>query len=342
MTLEFMIKRSGRGASREVRQLSAAFRIGHKSTEIRIHGTNFMAQPIAWLNGRQLAFDQMALPVWDLGVVAGASISEMARTYGHVPFRLKEHVQRLVDSCEELGLELPYDHLSLTATATELVVANCKLLDQSDDLGIVWFVTAGSNATYLAEGTVPGPSVGIHTFRLPFHLWKAAATEGVRLRIPHVRQISNSVFPVHRKVRNRLHWWLADRAVGANSSGCRALLLDDDGFLTETSTSAFFGVVDGTILSPRRNVLDSMSRRLVQEAAKELGLRFELADLPASAIQKMDEVFLSSTPVGLLPVQSIDGTAFPVNHPDSVLDQLLGWWTPNTGLNPLQQVLERC
>ncbi len=298
-----------------------------------------MTQPLAWLNGHRIAFEQMAVPVWDLGVVAGASITEMARTYLHQPFRLTEHVGRLTDSCRELGFSLPYDGKVLVETATELAAHNSKSLASNEDLGIVVFVTAGANPTYMGEAELPGPTVGIHTFRLPFHLWKAAAQDGVRLRIPHVRQIPNSVLPVHLKVRNRLHWWLADRAVGANSSGCRALLLDEDGYITETSTSAFFGVVDGTILSPGRNVLDSLSRRMVQEAALELGIRFELADLPASAIQKMNEVFLSSTPVGLLPVQSIDGTTFPVNQPDSTLDRILDWWSEKTGLNPRQQIL---
>ena len=298
-----------------------------------------MVQPIAWLNGQQTPFDQMAVPVWDLGVVAGAAISEMARTYGHVPFRLEEHVQRLADSCEELGFPLPYDHATMVTKATELVVENSKPLGESDDLGIVWFVTAGANATYLADGELPGPTVGIHTFRLPFHLWKSSASDGVRLRIPHVRQASNSVFPVHRKVRNRLHWWLADRAVGAKDSGCRALLLDDLGFLTETSTSAFYAVIDGTILSPQRNVLDSMSRRLVEEGAAAIGLRLELADIPVSAIHKMDEAFLSSTPVGLLPVQSIDGNALSVNQPDSVFRRLIAWWAQATARDPLKQIL---
>jgi hypothetical protein len=40
-----------------------------------------MNAPIAWINGALCPFTQAAVPVWDLGVVAGASVTEMARTF---------------------------------------------------------------------------------------------------------------------------------------------------------------------------------------------------------------------------------------------------------------------
>ena len=45
-----------------------------------------------------MPYAQAAVPVWDLGVVAGASVSEMARTYAHKPFRLPQHLDRLLNA----------------------------------------------------------------------------------------------------------------------------------------------------------------------------------------------------------------------------------------------------
>ena len=48
--------------------------------------------PMAWVNGQQIPLSHAAVPAWDLGVVAGATISEMARTYRQTPFRLDRHL----------------------------------------------------------------------------------------------------------------------------------------------------------------------------------------------------------------------------------------------------------
>lgn len=298
-----------------------------------------MLNSAAWLNGKRIPFAQMALPVWDLGVVAGAGVSEMARTFAHKPFRLTEHVRRLHDSCTALGFDQPYEAGELCKIAEDLLKENCRLLSPNEDLGIVIFVTAGGNPTYLGDAAIPGPSVGIHMFRLPFRLWQTAAAEGVRLTIPRRLQISEESLPIQRKVRNRLHWWLADREAGEIEPGSRALLLDGQGRLTETSTSAFYGVIDGTIVSPRSGVLDSMSRRLVEEAAAAKGLAFQLTDLFPADIPRMSQAFVSSTPFGVLPVRSVNGQCLS-GGPEPLLGKLLSWWEQNTGVNPQQQILE--
>ena len=300
-----------------------------------------MNEPLAWINGRETLFSQLALPVWDLGVVAGASVTEMARTFRHQPFRLLQHLQRLSTSCAELGFETPFSISDMAAAAERLVQKNSALIDADDDLGIVAFVTAGANRTYLGAENLPGGTSVVHTFRLPLELWRSAAEEGVRLTIPDRRQISECSQPVNHKTRNRLHWWLADREADAVESGSRALLLDSSGLITETSTACFFAVINGTIVTPRSQVLNSMSRRIVEEAAADCGLSFAHRDIAADEVSAMEEAFLSSTPSGLLRVRSIDGHPIGTEDTRSVIPDLLAYWDKVAGLNPLQQILRR-
>lgn len=295
-----------------------------------------MTEQVAWLDGRQISLDQMRLPVWDLGVVAGAAVSEMARTYRHQPFRFEDHVGRLMESCRELGFEPDWTGDQLEHAATRLVEQNVKFLPDTEDLGVVWFVTAGANPTYLGQSKVPGPTTGIHTFRLPFDLWKTAASTGTRLQIPLRTAMPAATMPVHRKIRNRLHWWLADREAAEIETGARALLLTSEGHITETSTSAFYAVIDGVIVTPREGVLNSMSRRMVMEAAESCGIPFETADLTTDDLPRMEQAFLSSTPSGLLPVQSINGQSM---GDAGMLTPLLDWWRSTTGINPRIQIL---
>lgn len=298
-----------------------------------------MDEPLAWINGQELPFSQLALPVWDLGVVAGASITEMARTFRHQPFQLARHLRRLQASCAQLGFETSFDVRDIAVAAERLVLKNIALIGENDDLGIVAFVTAGANRTYLGtENLLEGTTV-VHTFRLPLELWRSAASDGVRLTIPERRQIPECSLPVNHKTRNRLHWWLADKEADAAESGSRALLLDSSGLITETSTACFFAVIDGTIVTPSSQVLDSMSRRMVQEAAADCGLRFEQRDICAEDISAMEEAFLSSTPSGLLRVRSIDRRVIGTAGGRTVMPDLLTYWEKVTGLNPLRQIL---
>jgi len=294
---------------------------------------------IAWLNGQLVPYSQASVPVWDLGVVAGASISEMARTYHHRPFRLADHLARLKRSCAALGFRLPYEVNELSDAVHRIVAANTRDLAVTADLGIVMFVTAGPNPTYLAATESLEPTVCVHSFCLPFHRWKDAVSHGVRLRIPDRRQLPADSFPAEYKTRNRLHWWLADRDVAARDPGARALLLDAEDRITETATACFYTVLNETVITPHYAVLNSLSRQIVREACDQVGVRFRISDLYVNRIDSFQEAFLSSTPSGLLPVASIDDHTLPGTAPGTIVRLLQQEWTKLTGLDTCAQIL---
>ena len=294
--------------------------------------------PLAWQNGRHIPYSDAAVPVWDLGVVAGATVSEMARTYHHLPFRIRKHLTRLMISCRELGFSLPYSELELAEVAASLVDMNSRSLEVTSDLGIVWFVTAGLNPTYALATSGSGPTVCVHTFRLPFQHWQDAVQSGVQLTIPKQRHLPTDSFPVEHKVRNRLHWWLADRAANKICPGSRALLADEAGQITETSTACFYAVMNNTVFTARNGVLRSTTRDLVGELCSQIGIRFTVSNIPVVQIGCFEEAFLSSTPCGLLPVRSIDDHQLP-GSTGPVLRLLQSEWTRFTGVDTFRQIL---
>jgi branched-chain amino acid aminotransferase len=298
-----------------------------------------MSEPLAWINGILQPFSQTGLPVWDLGVVAGASVTEMARTYQHRPFRLEQHIGRLTSSLTALGFPQRWTADDLRKAAETVIQNNVRLISSKQDLGIVLFATAGSNPTYLA-GVGDQTTTVVHTFLLPFQLWRSGLQQGVRLRIPSIRQIPNDCFPVEHKVRNRLHWWLADQQAAKLEPGSKALLLDHAGFITETSTSCFYLVRNGKISTPDQGVLRSLSSEIVEELASVLQIPFCRRQISADELATADEAFLSSTPVGLLPVSHIDGRPYQFSQPNSVFTRLIEKWETLTGVNPARQILD--
>jgi len=297
-----------------------------------------MAEPLAWVNGKLVNWATAGLPLWDLGIVAGAAVTEAGRTYAGRFLWATAHIQRLCRSLQTLGFPLPWNEHQLLEACESVIEANVGGIPASGDLGVVLFSTAGANATYLGHRSSATTTV-VHTYPLPFSLWRPAFARGTSLRIPAVRQIPDDCFPVSLKVRNRLHWWLADREAECLEPGSRALLLTAAGLLTETSTGCLFLVRGTRLLTPAAHVLESLSREVVEQLAAEQGLTVERCSLRADDLADVDEVFLSSSPSCLTPVRQIEGRQVGTECPGPVFRRLLQAWSLRTGVDLEQQML---
>ncbi len=304
-----------------------------------------MSVPVAWINGHLIPYSKAAVPVWDMGVVAGASVTEMARTFGHKPFRISQHLDRLLDSLSTIGFPQQYDEPQLQRAIDDVLAVNLQQIPAHSDLGIVIFSTAGPNATYLGAEVAKGISAttAVHTFKLPFAIWRPQLRNGVRLRIANVRQIPAECFDVTLKVRNRLHWWLADQEAAKQEPGSKALLLDHAGFITETSTAALHLVCNGRIITPDSGVLNSLSSQLVEEFASTLNIPFERRPVPLGEIRYASEAFLSSSAATLLPVSHVGGEkpggeTVGTIFPGPVFSQMTAAWSQLVGINIAQQI----
>lgn len=126
--------------------------------------------------------------------------------------------------------------------------------------------------------------------------------------------------------------------------GSRALLLDHDDHVTETSTSCFYAVIDDCIVTSDRSVLNSLSRRLVEELAARCEIPFVRRALKQAELANASEAFLSSTPSGLMAVSHINErsleppcTASQCGGP--ILQRLLEEYHRVTGVRPDLQIL---
>jgi len=76
------------------------------------------------------------------------------------------------------------------------------------------------------------------------------------------------------------------------------------------------------ITKPDRGVLEGITRRTVIEMAQSRGIPVQLATLSADALRASDEVFLSTSGGGVLPVTKVDGRAIGTGSPGSVTQSL--------------------
>jgi branched-chain amino acid aminotransferase len=304
-----------------------------------------MTEPLVSLNGQLIPASQASLKIYDAGVVLGATVTEMTRTFRHQPFRLEEHVERLFRSLTTTRMDIGMSPEEIIATSRELLAHNTLLIDADDELGLIQFVTAGEYSAYLPSRETSvrsGPTVCLHTFPIPFALWAKRMQVGAHVVTPNVRHVPPQCYDPSMKSRSRLHFYLADQAARQVDPQAIALLLDVDGHVTETSGANFLIVEQGTIVSPTlRNTLPGISRATVIELAEQLGIPFVERDISVASVMNADEAFLAGTSICLCPVTKINGTTIGDGQLGSVYRRLIVAWNNLVGVDIAGQFLAR-
>ena len=303
-----------------------------------------MAEPIVYLNHEMVPATQAHLKIYDMGVVLGATVTEMVRTFHHRLFRLDEHLARLARSLRYVRLDIGRTMEEFAAALDELVQHNAKLLSAKDDLGLVIFVTAGEVAAYVGTSSMTAratPTVCAHTFPLPFTSWAEQMQNGAHVVTPSIRHVPPQCVDPKMKYRSRMHYYLAGKEAELVDPQAIPLLLDLQGNATETSGANFVIVEQETIVSPTtRNILPGISRQVVIELAEKLGIPFVERDFQVFNIVNADEACLTSTPYGVLPVTRVNGLPIGSGVPGPVFRRLMNAWNDVVGLDVVQQIVD--
>jgi branched-subunit amino acid aminotransferase/4-amino-4-deoxychorismate lyase len=303
-----------------------------------------MTEPIVYLTGRMVPASEAHLPIYDAGIVLGATVTEMTRTFHQRLFRLNDHLDRLFRSLKYTRMDIGLSKEQLAGISQEVVSHNARLLEDWAELGLIHFVTAGEFPTYAGMAGKQArttPTVCVHTFPMPFELWAGKLKTGVHLVTPSIRHVPPQCYDPKMKYRSRMHYYLADKEAQLVDPEASALLLDLHGNVTETSGANFQIVDKGTIVSPTlANTLPGVSRQMVIELAEKLGIPFVERDIQVHSVMNADEAFLSSTPFCLMPVTRINGVPIADGKPGPMFRRLIEAWGKEVGLDIEKQVLE--
>lgn len=299
------------------------------------------AIPLAYLNGRFLLQTEVLLPLNDIGFVMGVTATDLCRTFRHRLFRLPDHLRRFRQSCRLAQIAQIISDKELTTVAEELVRHNASLLQPRQDLALVLIATPGPVGYYLGQDGGAGdgsPTLALHTFPLPFKRYARFFREGAVLAVPSVRQVPSFSVDPRIKQRSRMHWWLAQREVDRTAAGSIALLLDDQGYITETAAANVLIVRKGEVLSPpRTHILEGVTLQVTQELCGRLSIPFREQPLGLADALAADELLLCSTPYGLAGVQKLNETLCA--WPGPVYSRLRSAWDTEVGIDIEQQIL---
>ncbi len=291
------------------------------------------------LNGEIIPFEQARLPVYDLAIMQGATITERLRTFGHRPYDVDAHLDRLQQSLTLVKWKGLPSLKSLKRVVNKIAKHNCQFIPKTSDLSIVIFISAGQ-AVGDANGLIDSskPTICVYTAPHPFRNWADGYLKGVDLIIPGIRQIPRTSLDPRIKMRSRLHWQMADQMVREQNPRARALLLDENDNLTETSSGNLMLVNDGVVLSPRVScTLDGISRGHVIEFCNDADIPMAFTDLTELDVYNAEEVFLTSSTYCIMPVATLNGNKIGDEVPGKITQQLTSTWAGAIGVDFVQQ-----
>jgi branched-chain amino acid aminotransferase len=255
----------------------------------------------AFVRGAYLPIDQASVPLTDWGFLRSDAAYDVVTVWEGAFFRLDAHLDRFMASCERFRLTPGRTREEITE-----VLEQCLRLSGLRNSYVEMIVTRGQPPWGSRD---PRQAVNqFYAFAVPY-VWIANEEQrqrGLHLRISDVQRIpSSSVDP---KAKN-YHWNdLTMGLLGALDAGADTVVLTDgSGNVVEGPGFNVFAVSRGTLVTPREGVLEGITRRTVIEMAQMLGIPIEQTALPADEVRNADEVFLSTSGGGVLPVTRVDG-----------------------------------
>jgi branched-chain amino acid aminotransferase len=272
---------------------------------------------LVYLDGEFVPESEAKISVFDHGFLYGDGVFEGIRAYNGRVFRLKEHVDRLYDSAKAIDLDIPVSKEEFIEIILETLRKN-KLRDAY----IRPIVTRGVGDLGLDPRKCGKPSIIVIT--KPWgKLYGDLYERGLTAITVGIRRNSFDALPPNIKSLNYLNNVLAKIEANAKG-GDEAIFLDRNGYVSEGSGDNIFIVKNGAITTPPTiNNLRGITREVVIEIIRSLGIPFKEANIGLYDLYTADEVFVTGTAAEIAPIVVIDGRKIGNGKPGRITKKLM-------------------
>jgi branched-chain amino acid aminotransferase len=275
-----------------------------------------------WMDGRLVDFDDAYVHVLNHTLHYGVGVFEGIRAYptgrGPAVFRLKEHVARLIASAKFYFLPLPYTAEQIERAILETQAANGIVPSYIRPL-----VYRGEPA--LGVKNLTG-KVSLAIAAIPAKKYLGEGSEaGVRAKISPYRKPHSDANPSWAKAAgNYINSYLAG-ADAAKDGYEEAILLDQNGFVSEGTGENVFVVREGTVYTPgpESDILMGITRNSVIQLASDLGIPVVEKLLSVNELLGADEAFFTGTYAEIAPIQEVGHYAIGAKAPGPVTTKIM-------------------
>jgi branched-chain amino acid aminotransferase len=272
---------------------------------------------IIYLNGRLIPRSKAKLSPFDHGFLYGYGLFETMRAYQGYIFRLDRHLARLRHSAESISLTHKLTAFDLEAACTKTLDAN-KLKDARLRLT----VSSGEGDMTPDPGTCSNPTILI-TARNLVPLPSEKYESGFKVALSSMRR--NSQSPLSR-LKSTCYIENILARMAARAAGCdEAILLNEQGYLAEGSTTNIFLVNKDELITPslESGVLPGITRETVLEIARASNIKTLERQVGLKELIEAEEAFVTNSILELMPLTWFEGKPISTGKPGKLSKELL-------------------
>jgi branched-subunit amino acid aminotransferase/4-amino-4-deoxychorismate lyase len=272
-----------------------------RCAELEASGSPF-AGGIAWTGGDYVPVAEARVPLLDQGFLKSDLTYDVPAIWNGRFFRLDDHLDRFEASMRKLRLVSPVPRQEIRDRLVEMAaIAGIR------DAYVMMIVTRGLR--YLRQYAPEECPNHCYLMVTPF-LWvmgeEVQKTGGSAIIARTVRRVPPGA--IDPTVKN-LQWGDFTRAIleARDRGAMYPILTDGDTNLTEGSGFNVVLVKDGRLYTPRRGVLEGVTRKTVLTLAGRMGLDWVIDDIPVQSAYECDELMFVTTAGGVMPITTLDG-----------------------------------
>ncbi|NTX35424.1 branched-chain amino acid transaminase [Myxococcus sp. CA033] len=275
-----------------------------------------------WLDGKLVKWDEGHVHVMTHALHYGLGVFEGIRAYkthdGQLAvFRLREHIQRLLDSAHICMLKMPYTEDELVEACLDLLRKQKDLFANGAYLRPVAFMGDGA----MGLGAVNPTRVAVTAWDWGAYLGDKGIREGIRAKVSSFTRLHVNVNMVRGKISGQyVNSILAKREV-VLAGYDEAILLDISGFVAEASGENIFMVnKKGVIKTPPLSspILDGITRDTVLKILRDSGRTVDEVTFTRDALYICNEIFFTGTAAEITPVREVDDRTVGTGKPGPI------------------------
>ena len=271
---------------------------------------------VVFVNGELVPRASAKVSVFDSSVQGGDAVWEGLRVYKGRIAALDDHLQRLQDSAKSLAFESAPSTDEVRDAIFKTLAAN----DMRDESHIRLTLTRGEKIT---SGMNPRLNQS-GCCLIVLAEWKPPvySDDGIRVITASTRRNTPQCLDSKIHHNNLLNNILA--SIEANVAGAdSAIMLDIDGFVSETNDTNLFIVNDAEVLTPfADSCLPGLTRRMILDICKQQGIPAAERRLSITEVYTAKEVFTSGTMGELTPILEADGRVIGNGKPGDMTKRL--------------------
>lgn len=256
---------------------------------------------IAYMDGQYLPIHQAKISVLDYGFLHSDATYDVVHVWDGSFFKLKSHLTRFFRGLAELHMSIAYDEMEVAR-----ILHNCVAMSGLKNAYVEFICTRGTSPNFSRD---PREAENrFIAFAIPFGSVanKEQLQHGLHLAVTDIQRISPA--SVDPTVKN-YHW--LDMVKGLYAAYERgadtAVLIDAKGNVSEGPGFNIFVAKNNVVSTPDQSVLLGVTRQTVFEICEEIDVECNAGNVSVEALKAADEVFVTSTAGGVMPVSKIDG-----------------------------------